>query len=119
MRVVLRLVMVAALAAWCAPVTAVADDAGFTVHVEPGGGIVPAPPPAAAPTTAPRAAVAPTHPALAPLAPAVGAVPRESTKSGGGTSLDARGRFRSELHVTVGPDGRPTFGCVDTAGSAP
>ena len=90
---------------------------GFKAAIDPATGQLTVPP-------LPARGAAPATPAAAGASPAstsaaatshVGLVAVPGTTRAGGKMVDLKGRFRSSVVATVGPDGKTTARCVETA----
>jgi hypothetical protein len=82
-----------------------AASAGLRVHVDPRTGRIVPPPKNAAPDPVAKEMFKSSHEGL---------VEERGTTAAGGFKVDARGRFRSAVTVSIGPDGRPVMNCLDT-----
>jgi hypothetical protein len=90
-----------------------AEAPGFKAVIDPATGQLIVPAPAA---KGPAAAQAPA--AVAPSSVSTshaGLVAVPVTTKAGGKMVDLKGRFRSSVVATVGPDGKTTTRCVETA----
>src|SRR5205085_5584762 len=82
-----------------------AIEAGLKVHIDPATGRIVPPPANAAPNPVAKEMFKSSHEGL---------VEEPGTTAAGGFKVDARGRFRSAVTVSLGPDGKPLVNCLET-----